>query len=125
MAPSPGSPPADCRCIPRIAAQPWTRCTRAPKPKSSRFPEVGSEHANFRSIIAVHGLGANVDWSWTWKDPKTPGRLVKWLQDPDMLPAVVPRSRILLYNYDSRWHADAPKIRLTLCGEELIRSIRD
>ncbi|KAF6806869.1 ankyrin domain protein, partial [Colletotrichum plurivorum] len=125
MAPSPGSPPADCRCIPRIAAQPWTRCTRAPKPKSSRFPEVGSEHANFRSIIAIHGLGANVDWSWTWKDPKTPGRLVKWLQDPDMLPTVVPRSRILLYNYDSRWHADAPKIRLTLCGEELIRSIRD
>ncbi|KAF6824006.1 ankyrin domain protein, partial [Colletotrichum plurivorum] len=98
---------------------------RAPKPKSSRFPGVGSDQANFRSIVAVHGLGANVNWSWTWKDPKTPGRHVKWLQDPDMLPTVVPRSRILLYNYDSRWHADAPKIRLTLCGEELIRSIRD
>ncbi|KAF6795433.1 ankyrin domain protein, partial [Colletotrichum musicola] len=125
MTPSPGSPHADCRCIHRIAAQLWTRCTRAPKPKSSRFPGVGSDHANFRSIIAVHGLGANVDWSWTWKDPKTPGRHVKWLQDPDMLPTVVPRSRILLYNYNSRWHADAPKIRLTLCGEELIRSIRD
>ncbi|KAF6802152.1 ankyrin domain protein, partial [Colletotrichum musicola] len=107
------------------AAQLWTRCTRAPKPKSSRFPGVGSDHANFRSIVAVHGLGANVDWSWTWKDPKTPGRHVNWLQHPDMLPTVVPRSRILLYNYDSRWHADAPKIRLSLCGEALIRSIRD
>ncbi|KAK4098107.1 hypothetical protein N658DRAFT_499694 [Parathielavia hyrcaniae] len=42
-----------------------------------------------------------------------------------MLPAVVPDSRILLYNYDSRWHAKAPKVRLSLCGEELIRSVRD
>ncbi|KAH7159346.1 hypothetical protein DER46DRAFT_536232, partial [Fusarium sp. MPI-SDFR-AT-0072] len=39
-----------------------------------------------------------------------------------MLPAVVPRSRIILYNYDSRWHADAPKMRLQLCGEDLARS---
>ncbi|KAK1688658.1 pfs domain-containing protein, partial [Colletotrichum godetiae] len=101
------------------------RCTRVPNPKSSRFPGVGSERTNLRSIVAVHGLGANVDWSWTWKDPKSPGRHVKWLQDPNMLPTVVPRSRILLYSYDSRWHADAPKIRLSLCGEELIRSIRD
>ncbi|KAH7215413.1 hypothetical protein DER44DRAFT_820270 [Fusarium oxysporum] len=73
-------------------------------------------------IIAVHGLGANVDWSWTWKSEADPGRLVKWLEDPDMLPAVVPRSRIVLYNYDSRWHVDAPKTRLQLCGEDLARS---
>ncbi|KAK4074614.1 hypothetical protein Purlil1_12943 [Purpureocillium lilacinum] len=76
-------------------------------------------------IIAVHGLGADVDWSWTWKDPENPDRHVKWLQDSDMLPKVVPYSRILLYNYDSRWHANAPKIRLSLCGEDLIRSVRD
>ncbi|KAK4098443.1 hypothetical protein N658DRAFT_518050 [Parathielavia hyrcaniae] len=89
----------------------------------SQAPHPGP--ANVPSIIAVHGLGADVDWSWTWKDPETPGRHVKWLQDPDMLPAVVPDSRILLYNYDSRWHAKAPKVRLSLCGEELIRSVRD
>ncbi|EGU78519.1 hypothetical protein FOXB_10970, partial [Fusarium oxysporum f. sp. conglutinans Fo5176] len=41
-----------------------------------------------------------------------------------MLPAVVPRSRIMLYNYDSRWHADAPKTRLQLCGEDLVRNIQ-
>ncbi|KAH8751120.1 hypothetical protein F5883DRAFT_578658 [Diaporthe sp. PMI_573] len=75
------------------------------------------------SIIAVHGLGANVDWSWTWKDATDPGRHVKWLQDPDMLPAVVPKSRIMLYNYDSKWHANAPRTRLQLCGEDLVRSM--
>ncbi len=40
-----------------------------------------------------------------------------------MLPAVVPKARIWAYNYDSKWHADAPQTRLQLCGEDLIRSI--
>ncbi|KAI6777606.1 Ankyrin-1, partial [Emericellopsis cladophorae] len=79
-------------------------------------------------IVAVHGLGSDVYWAWTWKNPADPGNPdlhVRWLQDPDMLPAVVPHSRILLYNYNSRWHKDAPKTRLSLCGEELARSVRD
>ncbi|GJD05085.1 pfs domain-containing protein [Colletotrichum higginsianum] len=72
------------------------------------------------SIIAVHGLGSNVDWSWTWKDGS---KRVNWLRDPDMLPARVPKSRIMVYNYESRWHADAPKTRLQLCGEELVQNV--
>ncbi len=40
-----------------------------------------------------------------------------------MLPAVVPKARILVYNYDSKWHSNAPKTRLQLCGEELIHSV--
>ncbi|GKT92452.1 ankyrin domain protein [Colletotrichum tofieldiae] len=71
-------------------------------------------------IIAVHGLGSNVDWSWTWKGG---GERVNWLQDPDMLPAKVPRSRITVYNYESRWDKNAPKTRLQLCGEELVHSV--
>ncbi|KAK3348577.1 hypothetical protein B0T25DRAFT_225700 [Lasiosphaeria hispida] len=58
------------------------------------------------NIIAMHGLGSNVDWSWTWKGD---GKHINWLRDPDMLPAKVAKSRILAYNYDSKWHADAPK----------------
>lgn len=77
------------------------------------------------SIVAVHGLGSNVDWSWTWQDKTSPGSSVNWLSDSDMLPAVVPNARILVYNYYSRWHINAPKTRLQLCGEELVHSLHD
>ncbi|GIJ91397.1 hypothetical protein Asppvi_010362 [Aspergillus pseudoviridinutans] len=73
-------------------------------------------------IIAVHGLGSNVDWSWTWKS-KT--RDIHWLRDRDMLPNVVPKSRIMVYNYDSKWHSNAPQTRLQICGEDLIRSVHN
>ncbi|KAI0849586.1 hypothetical protein F5Y00DRAFT_261371 [Daldinia vernicosa] len=74
-------------------------------------------------IIAVHGLGSNVDWSWTWKGEDGKPPYVHWLKDPDMLPAVVPNARIMTYCYESRWHSNAPKIRLEICGEELIHSL--
>ncbi|KAF6807470.1 pfs domain-containing protein [Colletotrichum plurivorum] len=78
------------------------------------------EQSNQGSIIAVHGLGSNVDWSWTWKDDE---KHINWLRDTDMLPARVRKSRIMTYSYQSKWHKDAPKTRLQLCGEELIHSI--
>ncbi|KND91708.1 Kinesin light chain 1 [Tolypocladium ophioglossoides CBS 100239] len=71
-------------------------------------------------VIAVHGLGSSVDWSWVWKDGD---RNIHWLRDHDMLPAKVPKARIIAYNYDSRWHSNAPKTRLQLCGEELVHSL--
>lgn len=40
-----------------------------------------------------------------------------------MLPAVVPNARILVYNYESRWHTDAPQTRLQLCCENLVQSL--
>lgn len=76
--------------------------------------------SNSYSIIAIHGLGSNVDWSWTWKDGN---KCVHWLQDSNMLPKKVPKSRTMVYNYESRWHKDAPKTRIQLCGEELIHSV--
>ncbi|KAI3343673.1 hypothetical protein F4824DRAFT_440720 [Ustulina deusta] len=76
-------------------------------------------------IIAVHGLGSNVDWSWTWQDKKGHRPPVHWLKDPNMLPHVVPHARIIAYNYDSRWHTDAPNTRLELCGEELVESLHN
>ncbi|KAI0808469.1 hypothetical protein GGR55DRAFT_696601 [Xylaria sp. FL0064] len=76
-------------------------------------------------IVAVHGLGSNVDWSWTWQDKKGHRSPVHWLKDANMLPSVVPHARILIYSYESRWHSDAPKTRLELCGEELVKSLHD
>ncbi|KAI6080516.1 hypothetical protein F4821DRAFT_55383 [Hypoxylon rubiginosum] len=74
-------------------------------------------------IVAVHGLGSNVDWSWTWQDKSGRRPPVHWLKDLDMLPAVVPNTRVTVYSYESRWHANAPKTRLELCGEALVRSL--
>ncbi|KAK2600176.1 hypothetical protein QQS21_005121 [Conoideocrella luteorostrata] len=87
------------------------------------YPEQNSDAADDADvdIVAVHGLGSDADWSWIFKDGHKP---IHWLRDPDMLPAKVPKSRIALYSYESRWHADAPKTRLSLCGEELAHSLR-
>ncbi|RYP17801.1 hypothetical protein DL767_009943 [Monosporascus sp. MG133] len=73
-------------------------------------------------IVAVHGLGSNVDWTWVWKDRT---KHVHWLRDPDMLPAALPNARIMVYSYESRWHTEAPKTRLELCGEELMEDLHN
>ncbi|KAF2148017.1 hypothetical protein K461DRAFT_248275 [Myriangium duriaei CBS 260.36] len=72
-------------------------------------------------IVAVHGLGANVDWTWVWKDGD---KHIHWLRDAHMLPSQIPRARIIAYNYDSRWHSDAPRTRISLCGKDLVYSLQ-
>lgn len=42
-----------------------------------------------------------------------------------MLPGIVPKARILAYNYESRWHKNASKTRLQVCGEELVNAVHD
>jgi len=59
-------------------------------------------------FVAVHGLGAIPDI--TWKE-KNSGKV--WLSDKSMLPAAIPRARILRFGYDSLWMGDTP-IRTTL-----------
>lgn len=71
----------------------------------------------------MNGLGSNVDWSWTWQDKSGQRPPVHWLKDPEMLPAIVPNARIMVYSYESRWHANAPKTRLHLCGKDLIDTL--
>ncbi|KAI0429177.1 hypothetical protein F5Y09DRAFT_357077 [Xylaria sp. FL1042] len=88
-------------------------------------PNLSVSNAVEVHIVAVHGLGSNVDWSWTWQDKKGRRPPVHWLKDVNMLPSVVPHARIITYNYESRWHADAPKTRLELCGEDLVKSLHE
>ncbi|KAI2630005.1 hypothetical protein GGS21DRAFT_492114 [Xylaria nigripes] len=75
-------------------------------------------------IIAVHGLGSNVDWSWIWQS-ENKSRQVHWLRDLDMLPAILPNANVLAFNYPSNWLFDAPKSRLELYGEEFIRILHN
>ncbi|RSL85435.1 hypothetical protein CEP52_016143 [Fusarium oligoseptatum] len=52
-------------------------------------------------VVAIHGIGALP--SNTWTHPKTK---VNWLEEKSMLPAALPRSRIMAFGYDSLWYGD-------------------
>jgi hypothetical protein len=56
------------------------------------------------SIVAVHGLGAHPDDTWS-KNLGTDDepQWINWLQEKDMLPAVVPNARIMRFGYKSNW----------------------
>lgn len=60
------------------------------------------------SIVAIHGIGAHPDDTWCKKvDADTPEeRVVNWLGDHQMLPAVVPLARIMRYGYQSQWFGE-------------------
>jgi hypothetical protein len=75
-------------------------------------------------IIAVHGLGANPDWAWIGKREVGNGEEhIKWLSDKNMLPAKLPDSRIMTFNYESNWLLGAPKQRRSLCGVQLLTAL--
>jgi len=50
---------------------------------------------------------------------------VNWLTDNDLLPKMVPNARIITFNYESKWHVDAPKQRRSLCAEELLIALEN
>ncbi|KHN94745.1 Peroxisomal targeting signal 1 receptor [Metarhizium album ARSEF 1941] len=80
------------------------------------------------SIVAVHGLGANPDYAWIWlpknNPPDSPGypdEPFNWLQK--LLPAKL-SCRVLAFNYDSAWFANAPQQRLSHISDNLLDSLR-
>jgi hypothetical protein len=80
------------------------------------------------SIVAVHGLGANPDWAWVRKvkakvRATDEEKKVNWLADPDLLPGKIPHARIMTFNYESKWHKDAPKQRRSLCADQLLTAL--
>jgi hypothetical protein len=50
-------------------------------------------------------MGAHPDDTWSKVGDKG-SNYVNWLKDPPLLPAVVPRARIMRYGYDSRWFGE-------------------
>ena len=52
-------------------------------------------------------------------------RYINWLSDPDMLPAVVPRARIMRYGYESQWFGDNTiRQRVSTVADRLLRSLQ-
>ena len=71
--------------------------------------------------MAVHGLGANPDWAWIRKVRVEDEEVhVNWLADKKMLPAKLPNSRIMTFNYESKWLLGAPKQRCYSCALQLL-----
>ena len=60
------------------------------------------------SIVAVHGLGVNPKDAWVHRETR-----VNWLKDKTMLPAALPRARIMSFGYQSYWFGDEA-VRITI-----------
>lgn len=48
---------------------------------------------------------------------------VNWLKDPDMLPLKLPNSRIMTFNYESKWLSEAPKQECSFCAIQLLTAL--
>jgi hypothetical protein len=86
------------------------------------------------SIVAVHGLGAHPDDTWTKRRGPTEDDIwVNWLHEKDMLPATVSQARIMRYGYKSDWvgpeaikqsvRAVSPRLLAALHRQRTVRRI--
>ncbi|KAE8442032.1 hypothetical protein EG329_003889 [Mollisiaceae sp. DMI_Dod_QoI] len=75
-------------------------------------------------VVAVHGIGVNPERTWNH-----PAKDTSWLSEPTMLPAALPKARIMTYGYESYWFGEhavrksvngiATKLLQALCGERV------
>lgn len=79
------------------------------------------------SIVAIHGLGAHPEDTWTAKRSDAVGdRWVSWLSEPDMLPSVAPAARIVRYGYRSAWFGDeSVKQRASIVARNFLMCLED
>ncbi len=90
----------------------------------SSLVEPSTEHLLSLSIVAVHGVGASPDWAWVRRVQHGSEEIhVNWLVDERMLPAKLPDSRIMTFNYESKWLLGAPKQRRSLCAIQLLTAL--
>ncbi|CAH0039537.1 unnamed protein product [Clonostachys rhizophaga] len=74
-------------------------------------------------IVAIHGLGTT-HASYIWKpSSEAEPRGAHWLQDPEMLPAVIPNSRIFTYEWNSGFDQNAAMKNMAEHADELLRQL--
>jgi hypothetical protein len=89
-----------------------------------------------RSIVGVHGLGANPVHAWLWHMKNNPAdgdqrgyptKDLNWLQEllPSKLAAARRPCRVMVYNYDSGWIANARKQRISNISDRMLDSLRN
>ncbi|KAI1780338.1 hypothetical protein F4818DRAFT_435546 [Hypoxylon cercidicola] len=72
-------------------------------------------------IVAIHGVGARPEYTWVHRETQ-----VNWLSHPTMLPAALPKARIMAYNYASHWFGEnAVKQTLSGVAKKLLHSLND
>ncbi|OAG35259.1 hypothetical protein AYO21_10530 [Fonsecaea monophora] len=93
------------------------------EPTSSPDAENGEKIID---VVAVHGLGAHPDDTWTQKrGDGDEARWVNWLEEKDMLPEVVLNARIMRYGYKSGWFGvDAIKQSARTTAERFLTALR-
>ncbi|KAF3926729.1 hypothetical protein ABW21_db0205598 [Orbilia brochopaga] len=77
-------------------------------------------------IVAVHGLAADPDQTWTYRNgpASDANNGVNWLKDANMLPAALPRARIMRFGYDSTWYGlGAVNQRLANVAEAMLEDL--
>ena len=62
---------------------------------------IGSQHTDLYSIVAVHGIGAHPERTWTMKNDE--GKYINWLADDEMLPSKLSNARVMRFGYRSEW----------------------
>ncbi|KAF3932609.1 hypothetical protein ABW20_dc0110310 [Dactylellina cionopaga] len=79
-------------------------------------------------IVAVHGLAADPDWTWTYSEGGADGgskEEVNWLKDDNMLHAALPGARIMRFGYNSVWYGSgAIKQRLANLANEMLLDLQ-
>jgi hypothetical protein len=72
-------------------------------------------------------MGAHPDDTWCKRVEKNDGTVyVNWLQDPLLLPAAVPRARIMRYGYYSQWFGEnAIKTKTSDISQQLLFDLKE
>ncbi len=78
------------------------------------------------SVVVVHDLEADSAWAWVWKievEKTDQYKKVNWLADKNLLSAKMLHARIMIFNYESKWHKDASKQRRDLYVNQLLTAL--